>query len=156
MTHSNEYFVDDVKKNVRLLTYIAIVLFTTLAVITFFPAYSEVSLNAFKFLATGIACFMAGCLWGIAFILQVKNKDIEFHRFGLIWGGLLVVLISCGTLLLTNKVGLFLGAIAFLLLWQIENKTNLVRLYPEWYWVLRTKATMSVALLHMVLWMVQS
>lgn len=156
MTHSDDYFISETKQVVRFLTYSAMMIFVVLAGTVLLSDVQQTSLSWFKYLSTGIACFMAGCLWGAAFFVKLDSENFEFNRFGAIFGGLLVVLISVSTLMLSNKVGLFLAAMVFLLLWQVENKTNLAKIYPEWYWVLRTQASMVVAAIHMLLWMLMS
>lgn len=155
MTKIN-YFDDSVRPLILFFSYSALVIFVLLMLSNWFDVLNYAPLWAFRFFSVVILSFLAGSLWGLAFVLMPQDQTFEFKRFGLIWGGLIVVLSGWGLLFVDAKVGVFITALIYLVLWQIELKTNLAKLYPEWYWVLRTKLTMGVAMCHILLWLTLS
>lgn len=116
-----------------------------------FQQYSALWL--FRFFSLAILTFLAGTLFGLSFVVNVESESYSLNTGGLIWGAVLVLASGFGVVLLQAKVGVFVAGLLYLLLWQVELKSNLYRAYPEWFWVLRTKASMFIALCHMLLWL---
>ncbi|NVK23876.1 MAG: DUF3429 domain-containing protein [Gammaproteobacteria bacterium] len=154
---NSSYFNDQFRSLLSAVGYLGVLPFYAFMLLTWFG--SSIGYDGFepiwlfRFYAISILAFMTGTLWSIAFAVQPENETFEFKPAGLIFGSVFVVLAGFGLLIPEPKVGVFVTALLFLVLWQIELKTNLARLYPEWYWVLRTKLTMAVALAHILLWL---
>ncbi len=137
----------------KLLCYTTSFIFVVLAVInwTGFELYSPLWL--FRFFSLATLTFMAGILIGLALVIRFESKSFSLNLSGMVWGALLVLAAGFGVILLQAKAGLFVAGLLFLVLWQVELKTNLSRAYPEWFWVLRTKMSMVIAMCHILLWM---
>lgn len=149
-------FNQALKPALTTLTYLSCAVFAILTILLWMPIDDFDALAVFRNFSALIICFVAGLLWGMAFVLNNPNSKIAFQPQGLFWGALLIFLGTVGVLFLEVKSGVFIAALLYLVLWQVENKSNLARLYPEWFWVLRTKATMIVAICHMLIWMTHS
>lgn len=128
--------------------------FFTLAV--WWPAINPFAVDAvviFRFYSIVILSFMAGALWPLGFIADLSTPKRMVVRTGLLWGAIMVALAAWGTLFLLPKVGVFVSALLFLVVWQIEIKTQLIKSYPLWYSNLRAGVTMCVAICHLGVWM---
>lgn len=155
------YFNDDFKTIFSTVGYLGVLPFYLFLLMSWFgdsvlgnvseTVYDPIWL--FRFFSISILAFMTGSLWSISFAVTAQQETFEFKPLGLVFGSVFILILGFGVLLLEPTVGIFIAALLYLVLWQIELKTNLARLYPEWYWVLRTKLTMAVALAHILLWM---
>ncbi len=136
----------------KLLSYAMIVGFIVLTLCNWldFELYSALWL--FRFYSLAMLTFLAGSLFGIALLIKVEDQSYHLNISGLLWGAILVLVAGFGVVLLQPKAGVFIAGLLFLVLWQVELKSNLARAYPEWFWVLRTKASMVIAMCHMLLW----
>jgi hypothetical protein len=153
MQSSNSAHFETVKPLVKLLTYGGMAVFVAL-VISYWMAPSQAPIiGLLRHFSLVILMFMTGLLWGVAYFADLDGQSTKLNRHGLIWGGALLVIAATGNSLLEDKINVFLSAMLFLLVWQIEKKTEAYRVYPEWYWVLRTQASMTVAICHLLVWL---
>lgn len=146
-------FNPSVEPLIKLLTYTTMAVFVILTLLnwTDFEQYSALWL--FRFFSLAILTFLAGTLFGLSLVLKVDSDSYSLNTGGIVWGSLLVLAAGFGVILLQAKAGVFIAGLLFLVLWQVELKSNLARAYPEWLWVLRTKASMVIAMCHILLWM---
>jgi hypothetical protein len=98
--------------------------------------------------------FLAGVVFLASVILESISDSFEFKARGALWGSLLIFSCGFGVWFLEGKSGIFILSLLYLILWQIENKTLLSRIYDQWYWVMRTKLTMLVVSCFMLVWMI--
>lgn len=137
----------------KLLTYSTMAVFAVLTLLNWTGLEQYSALWLFRFFSLAMLTFLAGSLFGLGLVVKVEGESYSLNTSGLVWGALLVLVAGFGVTLLQPKVGLFVAGLLFLVLWQVELKSNLARAYPEWFWVMRTKASMVIALCHMLLWL---
>ena len=149
------YFSDQFRSLFSIIGYLGVVPFYLLLLMNWFESnlYLYDPLWLFRFYSLAILAFMCGSLWTMAFSVKPENETFEFKPAGLVFGAVAIVISGVALMMLKPSVGVFVAALLYLVLWQVELKTNLSRLYPQWYWVLRTKLTMMVAASHILLWM---
>lgn len=146
-------FNENVKPLFTLVSYMLTGLFA-LSLIGVWSGYQGYSpLWLFRFLSLAALMMLSGFVLGMGCVVNAEKQSFTFHLKGLVWGIILVVTSGAAVILLEPKVGVFLSGLLFLLLWQVELKTNMARVYPEWLWVGRTKLSMAIALCHMLLWL---
>lgn len=141
---------------VRILGYCGLIPFVFFAMATLLPEINPFAISAleiFRGYSLAILSFMAGALWPLGFLADLSNEKRQVRQGGLLWGAIFVSLCGWGALFLEPKAGVFVSALLFLVVWQIEQKTLLAKQYPEWYTVLRTQLTMVVAMSHIVIWL---
>lgn len=111
------------------------------------------ALTGLRLFGTALLSFLTGCVFLAGAVFNSDEESFDFKARGALWGSVLVFSATVGCWFLAGKVGLFVLALLYLLIWQIENKTSLSRLYPQWYWEMRTKLTMAVVSVYMLVWM---
>lgn len=158
---SNEHTISsDLKTTVHLFSIAGLIPFVYFAVCSWFPSLSifeASSVFLFKVYAAIILSFLAGALWASGLFSQVlinscKSK-VQLRSRSLLWSGIMLSLLAWGNLFISDKAGLFVGAMLFLAVWQIEQKTELTKCYPNWYTALRAKLSMTVGALHILIWL---
>lgn len=140
----------------RILTIAGLSPFIFFMLAVWWPAINPFTIDAlviFRFYSIVILSFMAGALWPLGFIADLSTDKRKVVRSGLLWGAISIALAGWGTLFLLPKVAIFVSALLFLVIWQIEIKTLLVKSYPQWYAGLRAGVTMVVAICHIGVWM---
>ena len=133
--------------------------FIALTLMVWFPSswpWETSPLQVFRFYSLAILSFMAGALWPLGFLVDMSTEKRAIRRGGLLWGGILVCLAGWGSLMLDAKAGVFVSALLFLVIWQIEQKTLLAKNYPDWYTPFRAILTMVVAICHIGVWLMLS
>ena len=144
---------------VRLLGLAGLVPFVFLTLAVWWPGLSPFAtdpLVIFRLYSLAILSFIAGALWPLGFLADMSTDKRPIRRGGLLWGAILVCLAGWGSLLLEAKVGVFVSALLFLVIWQIEQKTLLAKNYPDWYTAFRAQLTMVVAICHIGIWLTLS
>lgn len=147
---------NSLNSQVRILTISGVLPFVFFTFCVWFPQLNPFEIDAiviFRFYSIVILSFMAGALWPLGFIADLSTDKRKVVRTGLLWGSIMIALAGWGTLFLLPKVAIFVSALLFLVVWQIENKTELVKSYPQWYASLRAAVTMAVSICHMSVWM---
>lgn len=149
-------FNENVKPLFTILSYLLVTMFalSLFSIWSGYQGYSPVWL--FRFLSLATLMVLSGFVLGMGCVVNAEGQSFTFHLKGLVWGIILVVSSGAAVILLEPKVGVFLAGLLFLLLWQVELKTNMARVYPEWLWIGRTKLSMALALCHMLLWLTVS
>lgn len=137
----------------KLMSYLTLAGFVVLTLCNWIDFQYYSALWLFRFFSLAMLTFMAGTLVGIALLIKTDSDSYSLNLGGMLWGAILVLVAGFGVILLQPKAGIFIAGLLFLVLWQVELKSNLARAYPEWFWVLRTKASMVIALCHILLWM---
>lgn len=140
----------------RILTLCGVIPFIFFGLTVWWPNLNPFEIDGlviFRFYSIVILSFMAGALWPLGFIADLSSEKRNVVRSGLLWGAIAIALAAWGTLFLLPKVAIFVSALLFLVVWQIEVKTQLVKSYPQWYAELRAVVTMVVAVCHMAVWM---
>jgi hypothetical protein len=152
---NNQYFSASLKPTINFMSWCAILPFIACTLLIWFPVTSlELDvLNILRLYSVVIVSFVAGSVWSAALLIQLGKETLVFNRKNLMLGAGFVAVLSWLVLFIDAKAGVFISALLFLVLWQIELKTNLARIYPEWFWTLRTKQTMVIALCLMGVWM---
>ena len=149
-------FNENVKPLFTLISYLLAGLFA-LSLFGVWSGYQDYSpIWLFRFLSLAALMMLSGFVLGMGCVVNAEDQSFTFHLKGLVWGIILVMTSGASVILLEPKVGVFLSGLLFLLLWQVELKTNMARVYPEWLWVGRTKLSMAIALCHMLLWLTVS
>ena len=141
---------------VRILTLAGLLPFVFFMLAVWWPSLNPFTIDAiviFRFYSIVILSFMAGALWPLGFLADLSTDKRTVVRAGLLWGAITIALAGWGTLFLLPKVAIFVSALLFLVVWQVEIKTRLVKNYPAWYSGLRAGVTMVVAICHMAVWM---
>ena len=148
-----QYFNESSKSIVTLLGYLFILPLLVSLVLnwTGYSAYSP--LWMFRLFSLALLTLMSGFILGIACVIKPQDESFSFQLNGVVWGCLLVIVTGVGVVFIVPKAGVFIAGLLFLVLWQVELKSNLSRLYPEWFWVLRTKLSMAIAMSHILLWL---
>lgn len=145
---------DTLKPTIGFMSWCAIVPFVISPFFIWFGLFNE-DINVLELLrlySAVIVSFVAGSVWSGALLIQHGKEAFEFNRKSLMLGAGFIAVLSWLLLFLEAKVGVFISALLFLVLWQIELKTNLAKVYPQWYWTLRTKQTMVIALCLIGIW----
>lgn len=139
----------------KLTSYIAMLLFVLLTIVNWTGLEAYSALWLFRLFSLASLTFIAGSLFAMALIVNLDQQQLSFelNEKGLVWGAILVFFAGSGAVLLEPKVGLFVSGLLFLVLWQVELKSNLAKAYPDWFWQLRTQVSMVIALCHILLWM---
>lgn len=155
---NNQYFTTELKPTISFMSWFAIAPFIVCTVLTWFPILPLFGLDfdvllIVRLYSAIIVSFVAGSVWSAAFLIQLNNEKFDFNRKGLMFGAGLVSILSWLIIFIVPKAGVFISALLFLVLWQIELKSNLAKVYPEWFWTLRTKQTMIIALSLMGIWL---
>ena len=159
-TVSNETSIaTELKSSVLLFSYLGVLPFLYFAVCAWWPAVSLFDLDPiiiFRTYSAVILSFLAGSLWASGlFASQIQGK-VQVRTRSLLWSGIILSLFTWGALFISAKAGLFVGAMLFLVVWQVEQKTELTRCYPAWYTELRAKLSMIVGALHILIWLTVS
>lgn len=149
----NSIFNPAVEPLIKLLTYSTMAVFAVFTLFNWIEFEHYSALWLFRFFSLAILTFLAGSLFGLSLVLKVEGESFQLNTGGIVWGALLVLCAGFGVILLQAKAGVFIAGLLFLVLWQVELKSNLARAYPEWFWVMRTKASMFIALCHIALWL---
>ena len=118
--------------------------------------FSVEALDVFRGYSIAILSFMAGALWPLGFLVNMSSPNRPVRQSGLLWGSIFVTIAGWGSFFLVAKAGVFVSALLFLVIWQIEQKTLLAKNYPDWYTVLRAQLTMVVAACHIFVWLTLS
>lgn len=152
---NNHHFSESLKPTIHFMSWCALIPFIVCTLLVWFPVASMEfdPLNVLRLYSAIIVSFVAGSVWSAAVYIQLGKETFEFNRKNLMLGAGFIVILSWLVLFITAKAGVFIAALLFLVLWQIELKTNLARIYPQWFWTLRTKQTMIIALCLMATWM---
>jgi hypothetical protein len=152
---NNQYFSTSLKPTIHFMSWCAILPFIAFTLLIWFPVTSlELDvLNILRLYSAVIISFIAGSVWSAALLIQIGKETLVFNRKNLMLGASFVAVLSWLVLFIDAKAGVVFYAFLFLVFWQIELKTNLARIYPQWFWTLRTKQTMAIALCLMGVWM---
>ena len=147
------------ESQVRILGYLGMLPFVYFMLCVWWPSLSifdTPALTVFRFYSLAILSFIAGSLWPLGFLADLSSPNRPVRQSGLLWGAITVCIAGWGSLLLEGKAGVFVSALLFLVVWQIEQKTLLAKNYPDWYTVLRAQLTMVVAVCHIFVWLTLS
>ena len=147
------------ESQVRIIGYAGLLPFVYLMLCVWWPSLSifeTPALTVFRYYSLAILSFVAGALWPLGFLADLSTDKRPVRQSGLLWGAIIVCLAGWGSLLLAGKAGVFVTALLFLVLWQIEQKTLLAKNYPTWYTDFRTLLTMVVAATHILVWLTLS
>ncbi len=159
-TTSNESaFEPSLKTSVLIFSYAGLLPFFYFALCSWWPELNLFEINAltiFRFYGAIILSFLAGNLWVFGLLANHIQQQHSVRTRSLIWSAIFISLLAWGNLFIPGKAALFLGALLFLVVWQVEQKTDLTKCYPAWYTDLRAKLSMSVAALHIVIWLTVS
>jgi len=144
------------ESQVRILGYLGLLPFVYFMLCVWWPnlsVFEMPALTIFRYYSLAILSFVAGALWPLGFLVNLSTPNRPIRQAGLLWGAITVCLAGWGSLMLAGKAGVFVSALLFLVLWQIEQKTLLAKNYPEWYTDFRTLLTMVVAATHIMVWL---
>ncbi|MDA8621906.1 DUF3429 domain-containing protein [Psychrosphaera sp.] len=159
-TVSNESTIDDsLKSTVTLFGYGGLIPFLYFALCAWFPNLNPVGgdpLFIFRMYSAVILSFLAGSLWVFGLLAGQYQQQVKVRSRSLIWSAILLSILAWGNIFIVGKAALFVGGLLFLVVWQIEQKTELTKCYPTWYTDLRAKLSMSVAALHIIIWLTVS
>ena len=162
---NDQYFEATLKPTVSFMSWCALLPFIVCTVLTWFPILSmdvfkvngqilEIDvLNILRLYSVIIVSFIAGSIWSAALMIKLDKETFVFNRKALMFGAGFVAILSWLVIFINPEAGVFIAALLYLVLWQIELKTNLSRIYPEWFWTLRTKQTMLIVVCLIGVWM---
>jgi len=144
------------ESQVRILGLTGLIPFVFFTLAVWFPAlaiFDTEPLTIFRLYSVTILSFLAGALWPLGFLADLSTDKRPVRRGGLLWGSGIVCLAGWGSVMLEAKAGVFVSALLFLVIWQIEQKTLLAKNSPEWYTAFRAMLTMVVAICHIGIWL---
>lgn len=93
-------------------------------------------------------------IWATLGVEKSKLNQYQARLLPLVLAALILPLVGWYSLTWSDKAGLFVLAMLFLTLWQVEQKTNVAKLHPKWYWALRTQCSMIVAASSIGYWLI--
>ncbi|GAB2997441.1 DUF3429 domain-containing protein [Psychrosphaera aestuarii] len=156
-TVSNESTIDSsLQSTVTLFSYCGLLPFLYFAACAWFPGlnlFETEPLTVFRAYSAVILSFLAGTLWVFGLIATQYQQQVEVRSKSLIWSAIFLSVIAWGNLFIAGKAALFVAGLLFLVVWQIEQKTELTKCYPAWYTELRAKLSMIVGALHIIIWL---
>lgn len=146
------------KSSVYLFSVAGLIPFLYLAICSWVPSLYVLDLEmdvayVFRLYSTIILSFLAGSLWSFGLIATQLKTQVEIRSRSLIWSAIALSLLAWGNLFIPARAALFVGAMLFLVVWQIEQKTELARSYPMWYANMRARLSMAVAACHIIIWL---
>lgn len=144
------------KSTIALLFYFLSLPVVLLAITILIANEPQQMLAAFRTYSVALMSMFCGVTLGSALWLNTESSSVEFKAQGAIWGAGLLIMCAWSCTLLETKVGVFISALLFLVLWQVELKTNLTKIAPLWFGELKTKVTMLAVVCHMTVWMLLS
>jgi hypothetical protein len=158
---SNEQAIDsELTPTVKIFSFAGLLPFIYFALSGWWPSLNMFDMDAirlFQFYSVVILSFLAGTLWfsGLfsTLIQQGAAKSVVLRPRSLLWSGIFLSLLAWGNLFIDQKASLFVAALLFLVVWQVEQKTELSKCYPAWYTRLRAQLSMIVGALHMMIWL---
>lgn len=154
--HLKENIDPNLKSTVYMFSFAGLIPFVYLALSAWVPQIYLFSLDPvhhFRLYSVVILSFLAGMLWVYGLIAHKLHTAVEIRTRTLLWSGILMSLLGWGNLFIDAKAALFVGAMLFLVVWQIEQKTELARSYPLWFANMRARLSMTVAICHFIIWL---
>ena len=153
----NEQNIDSsLKSTVYLFSFAGLIPFIYFALSAWIPQLYLFELDPvhhFRLYSVVILSFLAGMLWAFGLVANKVQGAVAIRARSLLWSAILLSLLGWGNLFIDAKAALFVGAMLFLVVWQIEQKTELARHYPVWYANMRARLSMAVAMCHFIIWL---
>ena len=146
----------NLKSTVYMFSFSGLIPFIYFALTAWVPSLHVFELDPvslFRIYSAIILSFLAGALWSFGLVAGLVQKQVEIRTRSLIWSGILLSLLAWGNLFISARAALFVAAMLFLTVWQVEQKTELSRYYPMWYANMRARLSMIVAITHIVIWL---
>lgn len=122
-----------------LLTYLGVLPFYLSAIAVFFNFNQNHAVFLFRSYGAMIVSFIAGIHW------TISVKDINNKAFWLIWTSNIIALMGWSSIIINNAIyGLYVLAMALLLLIYIDYKLFKLQQIELWFIKLRWRATLLV------------